>query len=192
MKYLLRAFLGVCFCLFFPLAALAFADSPVAVVILDRTGGAVDGGLSGAWTEKVRSRFRFPDYKLIGQQDLRQALRGKLPPLGRKPPYYRADDLKYIAGLAEADLVFVIIADRLDEALIHSRRPFGDALLRVGVSIDLMAYRAADAKYLEKKIRYFKTDLVGISLPALKIASDGVGDAIDGFRDKLPAIARGG
>ncbi|MDR2005672.1 MAG: hypothetical protein LBP78_00280 [Acidaminococcales bacterium] len=188
MKHILKAFLCVCLCVFSPAAVSAFADSPVAVVILDRTGGVADKNFSKLWTEMVRRRFHFPDYKLIDQRDLLQALRGKLPPLGKKPPYYQAEDLKRIAGGAAADLLFVIIADKLDETIIHSRWPFGETLLRVSVSIDLMAYRAADAKYLAKKIRYFKTDIMGAALSAERIANDGVGGAIDEFRDKLPTL----
>ncbi|MDR3349673.1 MAG: hypothetical protein LBO03_08815 [Acidaminococcales bacterium] len=190
MKYVLKAFLCVCLCVcaFAPAAVCAFADSPVAVVVLDRTGGVVDKDFSELWTEMVRRRFHFPDYKLIGRQELLRVLRGQLPPPGRKPPYYRAEDLKLIAGRASADLLFVIIADRLDEALIHSRWPFGETLLRVSVSIDLMAYRVADAKHLEKKIRYFKTDVLGTALSAEKVANEQVGDAIDEFRAKLPTL----
>ena len=189
MKYFLKIFLCAYFCsLSFPPAALAFADSPVAVVILDRTGGFVDKNLSETWTETVRRRFHFPDYKLIDKRDLLAALRGKLPPLGGKSPRYRAEDLKYIANAASADLLFVIVADKVEEAIIHSRWPFGETLLRVKVAVDLLAYRAADGKYLENKIRYFKTDILAVSLSAEKIANEGVSDAIDDFRDKLPAI----
>jgi hypothetical protein len=193
MKYFLRMllFAYLC-CLSSPSAVLAFADSPVAVVILDRTGGFVDKNLSATWTEMVRRRFHFPDYKLIDRRDLLAALRGKLPPLGAKYPRYQAGDLKYIANAASADLLFVIVADKVDDAVIHSRWPFGETLLRVKVAIDLLAYRAADGKYLAKKIRHFKTDILAVSFSAEKIANEGVSDAIDDFREKLPASARGG
>jgi hypothetical protein len=179
-----------CCCLVFPNIALAFADAPVAVVILDR--GDAGEKMTGYWTEMVRRRFHFPAYKLIEQKVLREALRGKLPLPEKRSPHYRKAQLKHIADLAPAELVFVIFVDRLSEMVIPPRWPLGDTLLRVEVAIDLAAYRVADGKYLEKKIRYFKTDLYATSFSAGRIANDGVGDAIAEFRDKLPDLAEGG
>lgn len=164
----------------------AFREDPVAVVILDN--GYADTQMANDWQERVKRRFRFPDYKILEQRELVQALRGNFPEPESKRPYYRKEQLASIAQTVPAELVFVIWVDTIEEQVFQRLLPFGETVRRVRVSMDITAFRKADGKYLVEKVRYSSTDNIAISTPSERVATDAVADAVNKFREQLPRL----
>ena len=186
MKKLLKLLLSLLLLFGLPSGVLAFADAPVAVVILDESGGGMDKDLPDTWIEQVRRNFSFPDYKLIEQTDLLQILRGRLPQPDKKSPYYQKSHLQYIAELTQAELVIVIRVGRMREEVFHSysRGLQGETFVRVELAIDVTSYKKSVDRYLSKKIRYFNTDSISVLPSVKKLAVYEVEDAIYYFREQ--------
>ena len=182
------SFLLFVFCLSMSATAAAFTEDPVAVLILDNGYSGVNQELRQAWESRVKRRFRFPDYKLLAEKEIKDALWGRLPILEGKRPYFREQQLVQIADTVPAELVFVIWVERLDEEIIQSYRLFGETLCKVDVSIDVTAYRKTDAKFLVQKIRYYKIDHIAISSSADKVATDEIAEAVNKFKEQLPRL----
>lgn len=178
------------FCLSFSGTAAAFKEDPVAVVILDYSYLGVDQELWQTWEERVKRRFRFPDYKLLGQKEVKDALRGSLPVPDKKRPSFKKPQLEAITQTIPAELVVVIWVDRMQEEVYHSLRFMGETVRRVEVSIDVTAYRKTDDKYLAEKIRYYSVDNIAISTPARTVATDKIAEAIDKFKEQLPRLEK--
>ena len=182
------SFLLFIFCLSMSATAVAFTEDPVAVIILDNGYSGVNQELRQVWESRVKRRFRFPDYKLLAEKEIKDALWGRLPALEGKRPYFREQQLVQIADTVPAELVFVIWVERLDEEIIQSYRLFGETLCKVDVSIDVTAYRKTDAKFLVQKIRYYKIDHIAISSSANKVATDEIAEAVNKFKEQLPRL----
>jgi len=167
-----------------PAGALAFADVPVAVVVLDKSGGDLDARWPAVWREQVRQSFSFPDYKLIDQADLSRALPGQLPQTAKKSPYYQKSQLRRIADLAQAELVIAIVVGRMQERIDRPPFSLGETTLRVDVAIDVIAYKKTGDQYLMKKIRHSDTSPPGVSPTMERLATYEVQDAIRYFREQ--------
>ncbi len=163
----------------------AFAELPVAVVVVDKSG-AVDGKLVSAWETRVKRRFGFPNYQIVPQDTVRAALAGRFPAADQKRPYLKQAQLEYIANTVPAELVVAIWVNSMREEVYTSWR--GETIQWVYVNIDVTAYRKTDKKYLFRQIRYDDTRSWAASDSAYQVATDKFADVIDKFREELPIL----
>lgn len=178
------------FVLLFSGTCFAFTEAPVAVLVMGDSYASLDSELVDLWQERVKRRFRFPDYKMMSQQEIKKGLASDLPSPESKRPYFRKEQLLDIADIIPAELVFVIWVDRLNETVYQSYFPFGDTVRRVNVSIDVTAYRKTDNKYLVQKIRYSDLNNIAISTPARRVATDSIAEAVNKIKEELPRLEK--
>lgn len=188
MKKILQIFF-VFLILSIPKEAFAFAEDPVAVVIMGDYSR-IDKQMVNEWNIRVKRRFRFPDYKILSQDEVMSSIRGNLPATEQKAPYFRKAQLAKIAETIPSEVVFVIWVHRLSEEILYSWRLMGDTLYRVTVSIDVTAYRKTDGKYVEEKIRYSEVRNMANSEPARKVAVDKISEVVDKAKEQMPRLEK--
>ncbi len=172
-----------------PHGADAFAEDPVAMVVIDRSGE-VEPELVAQWQTRVKRSFNFPDYKVLPQEEVNAALGNNLPPLDKKRPFLKKEQLASIAARIPAELVIAIWVDRMDEWTIDSFSPWGDTVQQVIVRMDVTAWRKADGQYLYKNVYYNETRAWGNSTPADEVSIDKLTDIIMYFKTQLPRIEK--
>lgn len=185
----LFGFILVLFILSVPQKTFAFAEDPVAVLVMGDYGS-INSNMANEWTERVKRRFRFPDYKILAQDDVMKKIKGNLPAVEGKAPYFRKEQLAKIAQMTPAEVVFVIWVHNIYEEILPSWRLMGDTLCRVTVYMDITAYRKTDDKYIQQKVRYSEVRNVANSDPARKVAADKVSEAVDKAREQMPRLKK--
>ena len=130
-------------------AGAAFAERPVAFVVLDHDGG-VDGKAYSQWRSVVKWAYHFPNYKLTDGGEAQTIVSEGL----RSAKKVNAAALAPLAEKAGADVLVIARVYELEERLVHSLRFDDDGpYVYVGCSADLYVYKKDGGKFLQKRLR---------------------------------------
>lgn len=132
-----------------PQAQAAFAERPVAFVVLDHDGG-VDGKDYTQWRSVVKWAYHFPNYQIVDGGEAQQLVSEGLQGVKK----VTAATLAPLAEKAQADVLVVARVYELEERMVHSLRFDDDGpYVYVGCSADLYVYKKDGEKFLQKRLR---------------------------------------
>lgn len=166
-------------------SAAEFDDETIAFVVLDSSDN-IDKKLTDMWTKTVYKPFRFSNYKMQGFYKIQEALQYGLPTLDKRRPYFKKDQMRQIADMTQADLVFIIWVDTLQdrkEKTVVKKDKGPDRW--VFMNMDIIGYRASDDSYLFFPIRYSKSQIEEFSTPMYEAAEQEISATIEKFKKRL-------
>ena len=176
------------FCLgLLPVQGLAFTQSPIAVVVIDRSGN-VDSQLVEVWRDRVNRRFRFPHYRIIEQREVDAALAKSMPQLDPSRPFLKQEQLEKIADATDAQMVFAIWVVSLRDRTFSSGFPWGEAMQRSRAVVDVTVYRQQDGFYQAFRLNHNQTRDLAISTEAQAVVTQWFSGIVDRVREALPEL----
>ena len=133
-------------------AAAAFPERPVGFVVIDKTGGAVNGDVYSSWRQVVKWAYHFPYYKIV-DDSLPQTVTGDVL---RDNVKVTKDVLAALAEKSQVDVLVVAKVYDMNDYIITSGWGWGDdhdTYVRVEADADLYVYKKDGDKFLQKKLR---------------------------------------
>lgn len=150
-------------------AEAAFDFKPVAFVLIDRSGNATQNDFL-SWREQVRQAYYVPYYEIIKDKKPTAVALKIIAESGLSTSKLSKQTLQRIAGEIPAEVVVVLAVNRMEERLLYSGGfsgdDEGDTLQQVVASADMYIYKQENDKMLKKKLRYFETEEIPVSMPA--------------------------
>lgn len=129
-----------------------FAEKPVGFVVIDKTGGGVDGSVYSSWRQVVKWAYHFPDYQItdssLPQETVGAVLRDNVK--------VNKDVLAALAKKSNVDVLVVAKVYDMDDSLVQygfSWRDDGGTYVRVIADADLYVYKADGDKFLKSRVR---------------------------------------
>ena len=128
-----------------------FAERPVGFVVIDKSGGGVDGSVYASWRQVVKWAYHFPDYQItdssLPQETVGAALRGDVKV-----------DKEVLAALAQKSRVDVLVVAKIydmDDSIVQPAFSWHDdsTYVRVIADADLYVYKADGDKFLKSRVR---------------------------------------
>lgn len=170
-----------------PKNALAFTEAPVAVIVFD-ANGRIDGELSNVLSQRMKRRFRFPDYKVMEFSEVNSRLKNiSIPNTNTKRPFFRQEQLQALAGKIPAEIICVVWIDSIRDEIIYGSifGLAGEKMRFSRLKMDITIYKKTTDTYLPNKVNYSKTEPYAVSSPTINIAIEKFSDTIDEFKEHI-------
>lgn len=128
-----------------------FAEKPVGFVVVDKTGGGIDGSVYASWRQVVKWAYHFPDYQItdsaLPQETVGAVLRDNVK--------VDKDVLAALAQKSKVDVLVVAKVYDMDDSIVQSAFNWHDdsTYVRVVADADLYVYKADGDKFLKSRVR---------------------------------------
>lgn len=169
-----------------PVNAFAFTEAPVAVIVFDPSGN-INGELSNIFSQRMKRRFRFPDYNVMEFSQVSSQLKSiSIPSPNQKRPFFQQEQLKVLSDKIPAEIVCVVWIDSLRDEIIYSLFGLAGEKMRLSrLKMDITIYKKTTDTYFPSKIKYARTDPYAISTPTIDTAIEKFSETIDKFKEQL-------
>lgn len=186
-KTFLFLLLAICLFATSPNNALAydFEEETIAFVVFDYSGN-INKELTDIWEKIIYRQFRFSNYKMQGFYKIQEAFQYGLPTLDKRRPYFKKEQMRQVADLTHADLIFIIWVDTLQdhkEPTVVEKDKGPDRW--VYMNMDIVGYRASDDSYLFYPVRYSKSRTAEFSVPLYEAAEQEIATTMERFKKRL-------
>lgn len=120
MKSLLITIIFSTFFFILPNSTYAFTEAPVAVIVLDNYGK-FNEELNLLFNDRMKRRFRFPDYKVLPVSKINSFLQHSgIPTPSNKRPYFQKEQLQILAEQIPADIVCMVSFTEFKDDIVSS------------------------------------------------------------------------